>query len=850
MARAIRVIALLSLLGSIYAVVLTTGCTPSDQLGGVELINAVPDTYITGTPPYLRATDFFVEFYWSGTDPDGRVAGYQWKMSTNGDDGISVYDTLTVDPASGDTINPWTYTTATDSVFFVTADSSSFLDDADLPEELRRFHQPHTFFVRAVDDEGQVDPTPAMITFTATTFAPTVSVTAPPSIADTRLVESKTVPPTFTVKWNGTDPDLDLGTPTAVRYLLKDALYTNQYGDEGYITNKYQYETVSDTIITFEDTGWSDWIAYATDAEDRQQIFSRSKLDAFGRRKHYLFAMQARDTAGAVSLDRGYGSAVKNFYINDVASPTLTVRETYLGTLQGTGRYGRTVVDIAQNQPLQFSWSATAASYGAEIAGYRYGWDVGDLTDDDDDGWVNQYGLTDSHLEADLITFDQSSHTLTIEVIDNAGLLTRYSYVVNVVPVPDPMDQLPVILIDDVFDHVSGAWEEEDGYPAWYQDVYRDAFWEEVLGGSGGVLGFNAERDMLDNEDNVGSWGYRDVVSYRNLIWHSIFSTETYINNNFKGAKITQPDGERLPVEQYVWLETYQQSVGNVFLAGRGVVSAFHVTDYDDVKWLWPIIYTSDEEHTTNCSAGTRALGFSTREEDDGSITVVGTKQYGYRGLGITVLSHTVPQDFYVSNSRCGKASLDFKKRCTGTKGIILDPDFKDEYIGGEAFADTAYIWETIDWEDHEDPIPDVNDAYSFGNINEYYNANVTPRATPWLEQTDESGNPVIVPMWHNYTRYDYILDQHLLAGDTDYPDFDPADICGDEAINEFTGRTKTDGVPVGVFTFQAAPYKPDGTADVIWGFDPHAMDHEVMKDAIRWVLGDYFELDMTPSTD
>ncbi len=832
-------------LGVAYAIFTMSGCAPSSDLGGVAIINAVPDTYVTGTPPYLRATDFFVQFYWSGNDPDGRIDGFEWKISTNGDDGISVYDTLTVDPATGDTINPWHYTTATDSIFFVSADSSGFIDDFELPDDLQRFYQPHTLFVRAIDDDGAPDPSPAMLTFTATTFAPSVYVSAPPSLFGNSS-ESRSVPPTFLVKWTGNDPDFELGTPTRIRYMIKDALFTNSFGNEVYLSTRQEYNRVGDTLITFSDPRWSDWIPYATDPEARSQSFTREKFDAHGRQKHYLFAIQAQDTAGAVSLDRSYGNTVKNFYINDVASPTLVIRERYLGATTSSGLYGFAEDDIAQNQPLRFDWSGSAASYGGVVIGYRYGWDIEDLDYDDDPGWATQFGLTGAHIESEQIAFDSGSHVLTIECIDNSNLKTRFTYVLNVVPVPDAADQLPLIVIDDVQDLVSNGWPNETGSTPYDRDIYRDAFWEEVLTVGSSVSGFNPTRDMLDNEERLGEWGYREVVPYKNIIWTSRWNNLSYIATNFQGRKIEHEDyePEGLPIESYVWLETYQANVGNVFLCGTGVINNFHITDYNQTQWLHPIIYTSDES-PVNCAVGLRARSFGTREEADGSETVLGVKQYPYRGMGITVSSILQPLAFYLSSSTCASGPHDAKLRCVGTKGIILDPEFKSTHIGGNAFADTVFIWETIDWPDDQGGIPELDVGYAFGQYDEFYDVNVTPRPTIWYPQTVSDGSLALEPMWHVYTRYDYILDQHLSHGESDYPEFDPEDVCGERAVNDYNGRSLNDGVPVGVFSYQAD--KPSGTADVIWGFDPHMLDHDAMKDAILWVLGDHFGLTVTP---
>ncbi len=102
------------------------GCSTDTNLGGVAVPNARPDTRVTGQPPTLLEASFVVTFNWTGADPDGRIVGYQWKISDNGTDGISPRDTLTYDPLTGAEMNPWHFTTATDSSFVVLADRPDF----------------------------------------------------------------------------------------------------------------------------------------------------------------------------------------------------------------------------------------------------------------------------------------------------------------------------------------------------------------------------------------------------------------------------------------------------------------------------------------------------------------------------------------------------------------------------------------------------------------------------------------------------------------------------------------------------------------------------------------------------
>ena len=83
------------------------GCSTNTELGGVRVPNARPDTRITGQPPTLLEAGFSVSFNWTGSDPDGKIIGYEWKISDNGVDGISPRDTMTVDPLTGAVLHPW-----------------------------------------------------------------------------------------------------------------------------------------------------------------------------------------------------------------------------------------------------------------------------------------------------------------------------------------------------------------------------------------------------------------------------------------------------------------------------------------------------------------------------------------------------------------------------------------------------------------------------------------------------------------------------------------------------------------------------------------------------------------------
>lgn len=809
---------------SIILIYLMIGCSPSDQLGGVALTNVLPDTRITAAPPLLNNTDVTVDFNWTGSDPDGRVIGYLWKMTSNSTDGISVNDTLTVDPASGDTIHPWFYTESTDTTFIVTADSIGYVQDLNLPREYQRFFQPHTLFVKAIDDDYEADPTPAMITFTATTIAPTIRVSSPSILTSTYQL-ARPLPPTFTVGWTGIDSDFISGIPTKVRHILKKVPAADF---DVPISNVTNFELYKDRLLTFSDPGWSDWKPYRDDILDRTETFTLvPDLDGIENRSHYLFAIQAQDTAGAVSLDLTYNRTVHNVYVDTTRTPELIVREEFLGESSDSGIRGYKYFDIAQGQRLELEWIGTASSYGGQIAGYRYGWDV-DPDDDQDPKW-SSFGNTPEH-RGTAKEWDSGLHTIYIECLDTSNQRTLVRWEVSVVPIPLKEERSQLLLIDDVLDYNSDAWPSAIGRPL-DNDIYRDAFWDEVLDGPGGVYKFETLTHTLDTHYQQDDLTYRLVVNYNVLLWTTKMGNDNYLHNTF------DPRAGRV----FNWLESYMNDVGNLFMAGEGAMQNFHMsppagggTD----MWQYPIIYDSTEG-VQECAGGTlKALSFGiTQDDETNEIIIVGRTKFPYRTMGLSLTSLTIPPNFSGLRRECAYEG-DLAKKCIGTKAIRLNQEFKNNYVNVGAFSDLIMTDASLDWKDLQSAIPPISNIYNYGTRDEIYNFNTSGRSSSWAPQYGFDGLPYIVPMWHSYPRYDWWLDLNLANGAIDIATYN----CGSEAIDPKTGRTRMDGVPIGVLSFKAHPGE---TADVLWGFDPYRFDREEIKKAIRWVLGEHFGMTM-----
>ncbi len=148
-------------LGLVLALV-WAGCGLIEPGPSTEHANKAPDTILTAAPPEAEEFSHVIHFHWRGEDDDGVVLSYD----------ISVDD--------GD----WVATTATDTTL-----TFSVLDNA-----------VHEFAVRAIDDDGAIDGTPAERSFTATSIGPETVLWVVPD-------DSASVGQALTLELDADDPD-------------------------------------------------------------------------------------------------------------------------------------------------------------------------------------------------------------------------------------------------------------------------------------------------------------------------------------------------------------------------------------------------------------------------------------------------------------------------------------------------------------------------------------------------------------------------------------------------------------------------------------------------------------------
>lgn len=310
--------------------VLATSCGEDD--GGPNL---EPDTFLVGGPQQGTEHSYKVPMSWYGTDADGEVVAYEIALH----DGI-VYSAM-FDELS------WRRTTDDHDTLEVAADTC--------PARASKCHHTHTIFVRAVDNEGAVDRSPAYVGFDAKTDTPRSY------ISDPRGQGVAILPTCVKIKWYGTDADGD--PPEIFRYALV----------------KYSGDLQSEKPPPDSDSHWSQW------KKSNQLTIKMLPSDPDNPDDLWSFYVQARDAAGAVEEAFDYG---RNHILFAVDSSLAT--HPYVSICCSRGACDDTMTVSAgcrstdnparMNEPIQlpvgteicFSADALPGSYARNVVGIAY----------------------------------------------------------------------------------------------------------------------------------------------------------------------------------------------------------------------------------------------------------------------------------------------------------------------------------------------------------------------------------------------------------------------------------------------------------------------------------------------
>ena len=466
----------------------TLGC--EETFLGPRGGNNAPEVWLSSGPVEGDTTGYQVHFYWGGWDPDGEVRAYEFVVAPGNPYGFDPEDTTGLDK--------WRQTTVHDSVFRVSADDSARTVTIGT-NRYTRYDMTHTFFLRAVDLEGKRS-IPVYRSFTAWTLAPYVAIDRPAPPASGSV---QTLARVITFGWQGRDPidsPDNVQDPDSIRYLYSQLINRRGEYDPG-------FDIVADLNAdpAYYEGKWSPWIWYRAEG-DSGRITILGDDEVLEMNRSHIFAVQAKDEAGAVTGIFDRRSNVRQFIVSQQAGPLLNIFEPFLGGFRFLGTNLRAEKrDLPPGVKLNFSWRADATSYGGEIVCYQWGWDVADVNNPDDwDSDCSPYNKTATE------TWYSGVHTLFIRVVDNAGTETLGQIEINVVPFS--MDR-NLLWVDDF---PSTNFDPSDySMP---REREHDEFW---LGHCAKTIGFDQTRDVYDAYYNYNS--RPPLISligrYKNIIW-------------------------------------------------------------------------------------------------------------------------------------------------------------------------------------------------------------------------------------------------------------------------------------------------------------------------------------------
>lgn len=399
---------------------------------------------------------------------------------------------------------------------------SSFVFSADFPQDstsvswIQEFRRTHTFFLRSVDDRNEVTPNEnvAYRTFTARTLSPVVNIAIP---TRTSPGNPALVPPITTFKWSALDYiDSQNRTqdPDSVRWTLLP-----------FVSN--DFDATVQAISKLPDSKWlsvsprwpTGWIPYSAPNDSGRTAISPT-LDIGG---NYVFAVQAKDEAGAITPVFDESHNVRRLLASRRSTgPSLKVFNQFIGNVSGSSISTPIVIfDLPEGIPIQFDWEASAKHYGGLVSGYRYGWDIVDLNNDDN--WEVDYTpFIASKAYSPPRTFYFGTHTFHVEAIDNSGFKSRVGVRINIVPFTMERD---LLFVDDFQNSVDGIILTKGAMPS---DSEHDAFWLDLLSD---VQDFDPGLDVIE-VDRGSKLPITKLAQYKSIIWdvygiHSFSATNS-----------------------------------------------------------------------------------------------------------------------------------------------------------------------------------------------------------------------------------------------------------------------------------------------------------------------------------
>jgi len=401
----IRNVLLCALVLSLPALLLLSGCGKNGEKPPVP--NTKPHVKVSGGPPQGGTASYSIPIYWFGWDDDGVVDHFLYAI----DDTTSWIETR----------------------FF----QGSFLFTADSVRSGENFGKWHTFWIKAVDNEG-IQSYPDYLTFDARTIAPRTTIISPSCDPEGAILCQGPRPVGVSVKmvWEGEDLDSRDPRKVPVAYQWRLFNLTKAGLSQGCIDENTCADMLNAEPYTPDSTSF--WSEPTTQTEHR---FTNLQAGSF-----WLFGVRAIDEAGAVEpYLHMWGNTTYFKTMPGYGRPTLTICEgASCHEYPSDGPVWKREAPV--NKQLMFSWTGDASLYGGTITGYTYGVDIEDLNDPSEwEGWSAEIR------SASVIFHEPGVHYFYVKVRDYADEETIGIVELDIIQF---LFDRSLLLVDDYFDLV------------------------------------------------------------------------------------------------------------------------------------------------------------------------------------------------------------------------------------------------------------------------------------------------------------------------------------------------------------------------------------------------------------
>jgi hypothetical protein len=431
-------------------------------------------TIIGNTPPGIELTHgpiensweaYTVEFFWTGWDDDGVVDYFLWAI----DDTSSA--------------RAWTRTYLNRGIF-------PFPSTTALSSDTTVFTSYHTFFVRAVDDDGAMSE-PATLSFNSTTFAPYSEIEMPEE-ARNPWGQAVSVGSAVRISWSGTDPDGITACPVGYMYRVV------QVPVDFALRPPLMKAAVADssTVATYP---WR-YLPGDSTAMNLRGLVSHGDVEP----KLYVFCVKAIDEAGAIEPFYRFGDNVIVIQAHPRRDgPGVTIGIEEIAEFSVPAAWGKRVpppshggasIEVPVGATVKFYWRGDTGGLVGRVAGYRFALDIDNINDDAQ--W-SPWSLNRTSVEYTFGKPGAGQHHFYFQAKDDGGGVSFVIFDFTVVAFD--FDKT-VLFVDDLvntFEYGMQVTTEPS-------DELHDACWRQFFASAGLVEGTDDGYTMWD------AWNYEE----------------------------------------------------------------------------------------------------------------------------------------------------------------------------------------------------------------------------------------------------------------------------------------------------------------------------------------------------